>query len=90
MDGSKKRRVAGAAVFSATAIASLLGAQPASAAAPDQPRGITQACQSRPGPDSPETQAFKQGFPIKWQGLRCPVAGPDDSAVYDWWKKIET
>jgi hypothetical protein len=87
MDGSKKRRVAGAAAFSATAIASLLGAQPAGAAAPAQPPGIAQACQSRPGPDSPDTLAFKQGFPIKWQGLRCNVA--DEGTVYDWWQKID-
>ena len=87
MDGSKKRRVAGAAAFSATAIASLLGAQPAGAAPAAPPPGIDQACQSRPAPDSPETLAFKQGFPIKWQGLRCTTA--PDEAGYDWWQKIE-
>ncbi len=89
MDGSKKRRVAGAAGFSATAIASLLGAQPASAEPAAQPRGIAQACTSRPAFESPETLAFKQGFPIKWQGLRCQVTSPDGTVVYDWWKKVE-
>ena len=79
----------GAAAFSATAIASLLGAQPASAEPPPSPPGIAQACASRPTPDSPATLAFKQGFPIKWQGsLRCETV--DEGAVYDWWKKIET
>ncbi len=79
MDGSKKRRVAGAAAFSATAIASLLGAQPASAAPP----GIATACQSRPGPDTPDASAF----PVKWQGLRCTVA--PDGTTYQWWLKVE-
>ena len=87
MDGSKKRRIYGAAAFSATAIASLLGAEPASAAPPDQPPGLAQACQSRPAPDSPATLAFKHGFPIKWEGLRCDA--PEEGAVYDWWKKVE-
>ncbi len=87
MDGSKKRRIAGAAAFSATAIASLLGAQPAAAEPPGPPPGLAQACASRPTPDSPSTLAFKQGFPIKWEGLRCDA--PDDGAVYDWWKKVE-
>lgn len=89
MDGSKKRRVAGAAAFSATAIATLLGAQPASAERPSAPPGVDQACVAGPRVDSPETLAFKQGFPIKWQGLRCNPA-PDDGTVYDWWQKIET
>lgn len=83
MDGSKKRRVAGAAAFSATAIASLLGAQPASAAPPAQPPGIATACQSRPGPDSPDASAF----PVKWQGLRCTFAS--DGSTYQWWQKVE-
>ena len=83
MDGSKTRRVAGAAAFSATAIASLLGAQPASAEPPTQPRGITQACLSRPGPDSPDASAF----PVKWQGLRCTTA--PDGSTYQWWLKVE-
>ena len=87
MDGSKKRRISGAAAFSATAIASLLGAQPASAAAPPAPPGLVQACQARPGPDSPATLSFKQGWPAKWQGLRCDAS--EEGLVYDWWKKVE-
>jgi hypothetical protein len=88
MDTSKKRRIAGAAAVSATALASLLGAQPA-VARETPPPGLIQACQTRPHGDDPSTLAFKQGFPIKWQGaLRCDA--PDDGAVYDWWKKIET
>ena len=87
MDGSKKRRICGVAAFSATALASLLGAETAGAQ-PTTPPGLVQACQARPVDDSPATLAFKQGWPSKWQGLRCPDA-PDDSAVYDWWKKVE-
>jgi hypothetical protein len=88
MDGSKKRRLGGVAAFSATAIASLLGASPAAAEPPAVPPGLSQACQARPAPDSPETLSFKQGWPAKWQGLRCDA--PDEGAVYDWWKKIES
>ena len=87
MDGSKKRRICGAAAFSATAIATLLGAQPAGAAQ-ERPPGLAQACLSRPVPDSPTTLSFKMGWPAKWDAaLRCD--GADDSAVYDWWKKVE-
>ncbi len=81
MDGSKKRRIAGAAAFSATAIASLLGAQPAAADRPPQPPGLAQWC------ESPASQAFKQGFPIKWEGVRCDQI--EEGVVYDWWKKVE-
>ena len=85
MDGSKKRRICGVAAFSATALASLLGAQPA-AAEPGAPPGLNQACESRPGPDE---NAFRQGFPIKWEGgFRCDTT--DEGIVYDWWKKVET
>jgi hypothetical protein len=87
MDNKKKRRIGGIAAMSATAIASLVGAQPA-VARDTPPPGRIQACEVRPHGDAPSTLAFKQGFPIKWEGaLRCD--SPDDTAIYDWWKKVE-
>ncbi|HEX2052824.1 MAG TPA: hypothetical protein VHJ78_03725 [Actinomycetota bacterium] len=89
MDKSKKRRISGAAAVSAAAIASLVSPQAAAAAPPPSPPGLTQSCGSRPTADSPETMAFKQGFPIKWEGsFRCD-SPEDQRMIYDWWKKVE-
>lgn len=89
MDKSRKRRLSGVAALSATAIATLVGPQTALAAQPPSPPGLTQSCGSRPHGDSPDTLAFKQGFPIKWEGaFRCTT--PEETAIYDWWKKVET
>ncbi|MDQ4068139.1 MAG: hypothetical protein M3203_01470 [Actinomycetota bacterium] len=79
MDGSKKRRIYGAAALSATAIASLLGAQPAGAAPPAQPPGLQRACEAT-GPDS------GRAWPIKWPGARCQVS---NDGTYQWWVKVE-
>ena len=81
MDVSKKRRIYGAAALSATAIASLLGAQPAGAAPPAAPPGLQRSCEAT-GPDAPG-----QGWPIKWEGAgRCQVS---DDGTYQWWLKVE-
>jgi hypothetical protein len=87
MDGSKKRRICGAAALSATAIASLLGAQAAAAEQPPAPPGIVQACAAPTSSDSLATLAFKQGWPSKFVGV-CGTA-PDPTSLYNWWKKTQ-
>ncbi len=79
MDGSKKRRIYGAAALSATAIASLLGAPPAGAAPPTQPPGQQRACEAT-GSNA------GRGWPIKWEGVRCQVS---EDGTYQWWLKVE-
>jgi hypothetical protein len=80
MDGSKKRRISGAAALSVTAIASLLGAHPVGAAPADQPPGVQRSCEAT-GPDGPG-----RGWPAKWDGVRCQVS---DEGIYQWWLKVE-
>lgn len=83
---SKKRRICGVAAFSATAIASLLGAQAAASAdPPDVPPGLVTACDARPGP-SPDSSAFLHGWPSKYSGIRCDTS---QGGIYDWFKKTD-
>lgn len=81
MDGSKKRRISGVAALSATAIASLLGAQPAGATPPAAPPGLQRSCEAA-GPG-----AAARAWPIKWEGAgRCQVS---EDGTYQWWLKVE-
>ena len=88
MDMPKKRRIVGVAAFSATALASLLGVQSASAEPNPNAADPPGLCQARPGTGDAASFAFKQGWPSKWQGARCQ--NPEEGSIYDWWRKAET
>lgn len=89
MDGSKKRRICGAAAFSATALVSILGAKVAGAEPAGSPPGLVQACEAHNSSPGLASLSFKQGWPSKYEG----VSGVDcssDGSLYNWWKKTSS
>jgi disulfide bond formation protein DsbB len=83
MKTNPKRRICGVAAVSATALASLFGAQPASAQT--APPGIVQACDSGPGGG---VNPGGRAWPTKWDSaVRCPTG--EEGSTYNWWLKVE-
>jgi len=87
MDGSKKRRICGAAAFSATALASLLGAKAAGAEAVNPP-GLVRACEAQNSSPGLASLSFKQGWPSKFEGVQGIDCSSSSESLYNWWKKI--